>query len=80
MMHDTGRQFCAIFSPSPRYNEIMFLDDSSIWPRKEELPPKRPVYRHEKALTRLIFVYLVLLLILPVSLGGMVDLIRYLFD
>jgi hypothetical protein len=38
------------------------------------------VYRHEKALTRLIFVYLFLLLLLPVSLGGMVDLIRYLFD
>jgi hypothetical protein len=37
------------------------------------------VYRHEKALTRLIFVYLFLLLLLPVSLGGMVDLIRYLF-
>ena len=58
----------------------MFLDDSSIWPRKEDLPPRKPVYRHEKALTRLIFVYLFLLLLLPVSLGGMVDLIRYLFN
>jgi hypothetical protein len=55
----------------------MFLDESSIWPRKEDLPPRKPVYRHEKALTRLIFVYLFLLLLLPVSLGGMVDLIRY---
>ena len=58
----------------------MFLDESSIWPRKEGLPPRKPVYRHEKALTRLIFVYLFLLLLLPVSLGGMVDLIRYLFS
>ncbi|MDQ0838464.1 hypothetical protein [Sphingomonas faeni] len=58
----------------------MFLDESSIWPRKEDLPPRKPVYRHEKALTRLIFVYLFLLLFLPVSLGGMVDLIRYLID
>lgn len=58
----------------------MFLDESSIWPRKEDPPPRRPVYRHEKALTRLIFVYLFLLLFLPVSLGGVVDLIRYVFD
>ncbi len=58
----------------------MFLDESSIWPRKEDLPPRKPAYRHEKALTRLIFVYLFLLLLLPVSLGGMVDLIRYVFD
>ncbi|TCP71207.1 hypothetical protein [Sphingomonas sp. PP-CE-1G-424] len=58
----------------------MFLDESSIWPRKEDLPPRKPVYRHEKALTRLIFVYLFVLLLLPVSLGGMVDLIRYVFD
>ena len=58
----------------------MFLDESSIWPRKEDLPPRKPVYRHEKALTRLVFVYLFLLLLLPVSLGGMVDLIRYVFD
>ncbi len=58
----------------------MFLDESSIWPRKEDLPPRKPVYRHEKALTRLIFVYLFALLLLPVSLGGMVDLIRYVFD
>ncbi|MES3083311.1 hypothetical protein [Sphingomonas faeni] len=57
----------------------MFLDESSIWPRKEDLPPRKPVYRHEKALTRLVFVYLFLLLLLPVSLGGMVDLIRYVF-
>ena len=57
----------------------MFLDEYSIWPRKEDLPPRKPVYRHEKALTRLIFVYLFLLLLLPVSLGGMVDLVRYLF-
>jgi hypothetical protein len=58
----------------------MLLDESRIWPRKEDLPPRKPVYRHEKALTRLIFVYLFLLLLLPVSLGGMVDLIRYVFD
>ncbi len=56
----------------------MFLDETSIWPRKEDLPPRKPVYRHEKALTRLIFAYLFLLLLLPVSLGGMIDLIRYL--
>ncbi len=57
----------------------MFLDESSIWPRKEELPPRKPVFKHEKALTRILLVYLFLLLILPVSLGGVVDLVRYLF-
>ncbi|MGU3390053.1 hypothetical protein [Sphingomonas sp. M1A8_2b] len=58
----------------------MFFDESSIWPRKEELPPRKPVFKHEKALTRILLVYLFLLLILPVSLGGVVDLVRYLFD
>ncbi|MEG3083246.1 hypothetical protein U1707_06300 [Sphingomonas sp. PB2P12] len=58
----------------------MFFDESSIWPRKEDLPPRKPVFQHEKALSRIIFVYLFLLLLLPVSLGGMVDLIRYVFD
>ena len=57
----------------------MFFDESSIWPRKEELPPRKPVFKHEKALTRILLVYLFLLLILPVSLGGVVDLARYLF-
>ncbi len=58
----------------------MFFDETSIWPRKDDLPPRKPVFRHERALTRIIFVYLLLLLILPVSLGGMVDLVRYLLD
>lgn len=57
----------------------MFFDESSIWPRKEDLPPRKPVFKHEKALTRILLVYLFLLLILPVSLGGVVDLVRYLF-
>jgi hypothetical protein len=57
----------------------MFLDETNIWPRKEELPPRKPVFRHEKALSRILLVYLFLLLLLPVSLGSMVDLIRYLF-
>jgi len=56
----------------------MFLDESSIWPRKEDLPPRKPPYRHEKALTRLLLAYALVLLLLPVSLGGIVDLIRYL--
>jgi hypothetical protein len=58
----------------------MFFDETNIWPRKEDPPPRKPVFRHEKALSRIIFVYLFLLLLLPVSLGGMVDMIRYLFD
>ncbi len=56
----------------------MFLDDSSIWPRKDDLPPRKPPFRHEKALTRLLLAYALVLLLLPVSLGSIVDLIRYL--
>ncbi|TXC71738.1 hypothetical protein FSB78_12865 [Sphingomonas ginsenosidivorax] len=56
----------------------MFLDDSTIWPRKDDLPPRKPPFRHEKALTRLLLAYALVLLLLPVSLGSIVDLIRYL--
>lgn len=56
----------------------MFFDEYSMWPRKEDLPPRKPAFRHEKALSRIILVYLLLLLLMPVSLGGAVDLIRYL--
>lgn len=55
----------------------MFLDDSSIWPRKDDLPPRKPVFRHEKALSRLLLVYALVLLLLPISLGSFVDIIRY---
>lgn len=60
-----------------RYIMAMFLDESSIWPRKDDLPPRKPVFRHEKALSRLIFAYALVLLLLPISLGSFVDLIRY---
>lgn len=56
----------------------MFLDESSIWPRREDLPPRKPPFRHEKALSRLLLAYAMALLLLPVSLGSIVDLIRYL--
>jgi hypothetical protein len=56
----------------------MFLDESSIWPRKDEPPPRKPPFRHEKALSRLLLAYAFAFLLLPISLGGIVDLIRYL--
>jgi hypothetical protein len=63
-----------------RYDTRMFLDESSIWPRKEDLPPRKPEFRHEKALSRILLFYALVLLLLPVSLGGFVDLFRYIFD
>ena len=56
----------------------MFLDESHIWPRKDDLPPRRPPFRHERALTWLLLAYALILLLLPVSLGGFVDAVRYL--
>ena len=57
----------------------MFLDETHNWPRREELPPRRPAFKHEKALSRVLLFYALILLLLPVSLGGFVDLFRYLF-
>ena len=57
----------------------MFLDETSVWPRKDEPPPPRPPFRHQAALCRILLGYSLVLLVLPVSLGGIVDLIRYLF-
>ncbi len=58
----------------------MFLDESHIWPRRDEPPPRRPAFRHEKAISRMMLGYAFFLLLLPVSLGGIVDLVRYLID
>lgn len=54
----------------------MFVDDRSIWPRPEPAP-KQPS-RRERVMSRLMLVYALALLFAPVSLGGAVDLIRYL--
>lgn len=56
----------------------MFLDETHIWPREE--PPRRPRPRHpkERAISRVLLGYAFLLLLMPVSLGGMVDAVRYL--
>ncbi len=56
----------------------MFLDETHSWPRKDDLPPRRMPFRHEKALTRMLLAYAMILLLLPISLGSIVDLIRYL--
>ncbi len=58
----------------------MFLDETHNWPRKEDLPRRKPVFKHEKALRRILLFYALALLLLPVSLGGFVDLVRYIFD
>ena len=55
----------------------MFLDETHVWPRKEDLPPRPVPFRHEKALSRLLLGYALILLLLPVSLGSIVDLVRY---
>ena len=57
----------------------MFLDDTHVWPGKDERPaPAPPRFRHEKALSRIALGYALCLLVLPVSAGGAADLIRYL--
>ena len=54
----------------------MFVDDRSTWPRRE---PRRPTpSRRERVMTRLLLVYALVMLLAPISLGGAVDLIRYL--
>lgn len=56
----------------------MFVDDRSTWPRRE-MPPPRPLRsRRERVMSRLLLVYALILLLAPISLGGAVDLIRYL--
>ena len=55
----------------------MFLDDSHVWPRKDDPSPQPPAFRHGRALSRLLLAYALILLLLPVSLGGIVDLVRY---
>ena len=56
----------------------MFVDDRSTWPRREPTPPPRPApSRRERVMSRLILAYALILLLVPVSLGGIVDLIRY---
>ncbi len=54
----------------------MFVDERSTWPRPEPAP-KQPS-RQERVMSRLVLVYALVLLLAPVSLGGTVDLIRYL--
>ncbi|SFO26205.1 hypothetical protein [Sphingomonas sp. OK281] len=59
----------------------MFLDETHNWPRKEEpQPDRRPPFRHEKALRRVLLFYALALLLLPISVGSAVDLVRYIFD
>ena len=57
----------------------MFVDDRSTWPRREpRATPPRPVpSRRERVMSRLILAYALVLLVAPVSVGGMVDLVRY---
>lgn len=56
----------------------MFVDDRSTWPRRE-MPPPRPLpSRRERVMSRLLLGYALILLLAPISLGGTVDLVRYL--
>lgn len=58
----------------------MFVDDRSTWPRRDALPPppRREPSRRERVMARLILGYALVLLLAPISLGGAVDLLRYL--
>ncbi len=58
----------------------MFLDETHIWPREDPRPPPRPRHPKERAIARVLLGYAFLLLLMPVSLGGMVDAIRYLVN
>lgn len=56
----------------------MFFDENRVWPRPEPQPPTpAPPGRRERFLTRMFLVYALILLLLPVSADGIVDLIRY---
>lgn len=56
----------------------MFFDENRVWPRPEPQPPT-PAQpgRRERFLTRMFLIYAMILLLLPVSADGIVDLIRY---
>lgn len=57
----------------------MFFDENRVWPRPEPQPPTpAPPGRRERFLTRMFLFYALVLLLLPVSAGGIADLIRYL--
>jgi hypothetical protein len=59
-------------------SQAMFFDENRVWPRPE---PPRPVPalpgKRERFLSRMLLVYALILLLLPVSANGIADLIRY---
>lgn len=56
----------------------MFFDENRVWPRPESpRPVPAPPGRRERFLTRMLLVYAMILLLLPVSANGLADLIRY---
>jgi hypothetical protein len=60
-------------------SRAMFDDDRSTWPRREAQRPPRPApSRRERVMSRMILIYALILLIAPISVGGAVDLVRYL--
>lgn len=57
----------------------MFFDENRVWPRPEpQRPTPAPPGRRERFLTRMFLVYGLILLLLPISAGGIADLICYL--
>ncbi len=57
----------------------MFFDENRVWPRPEpQRPMPAPPGKRERFLTRMFLVYAMILLLLPVSADGIVDLIHYL--
>ena len=55
----------------------MFLDEHTIWPRRED-PAPLPRSRRERVMARFLLLYAFILLLMPVSLGSAADLVRYL--
>ena len=56
----------------------MFLDERTIWPRRDE-PAPTPRSQRERVVSRLLLIYAFILLLMPISLGSAVDLLRYLW-
>ena len=56
----------------------MFLDTTHYWSQAEPLPPApQPRSRRERLLSRVLLGYAVLLMLMPISIGGFADAVHW---